>query len=133
MLAGGIESWSASERFRVGAEFHETIVAGSGNRFFLDALKNVNRLRRLIEYRQQTKSARDHERLHRQCEEHLRLLDLIEAGRRVQAAEMLREHLDVVGEIKTGRDAARNGRGASARGAGRGANARDSGAIEVHL
>ena len=37
---------------------------------------------------------------------------------------MLREHLDVVGEIKTGRDPAR---------AGRGASAREIGAVEVHL
>ena len=128
MLDGGIESWSASERFRVGAEFHETIVASSGNRFFVDALRNVNRLRRLIEYRQQTKSARDRERLYRQCEEHLQLLDLIEAGKRVAAAKMLREHLDVVGEIKTG-----GATGASPRRPGPRAGARDASAIEVHL
>ena len=119
MLDGGIESWSASERFRVGAEFHETIVGCAGNRFFVDALKNVNRVRRLIEYRQQTKSSRDRSRLYRQCEEHLQLLDLIEAGKRVEAARTLREHLDVVGTLKTGGDPMRAARGANA--------------IEVHL
>ena len=124
MLDGGIESWSPSERFRVGAEFHETIVAASGNRFFVDALRNVNRLRRLIEYRQQTTSARDRDRLYRQCEEHLKLLDMIERGQRVEAARMLLAHLDVVGKLKTGRIPAtrtrRNG-------------ARIEEAIEVHL
>ena len=124
MLDGGIESWRASERFRVGAEFHETIVGCAGNRFFVDALKNVNRVRRLIEYRQQTKSARDRSRLYRQCEEHLRLLDLLEAGKRDEAAAMLREHLDVVGALKTGGEPGRSARRAGAR---------DSGAIEVHL
>jgi DNA-binding GntR family transcriptional regulator len=102
MLDGGIERWSSSERFRAGAEFHETIVACSGNRFFSDALRNVNRLRRLIEYRQQTSSRRDLARLHRQCVEHLQLLDMIESGSLVAASRMLREHLDVVGTMKTG-------------------------------
>lgn len=124
MLDGGIEAWSASERFRAGAEFHETLVASSGNRFFLDALRNVNQLRRVIEYRQQTRSARDHARLYRQCEEHLELLDLIESGSRVEAARVLRAHLDVVGTLKTG------GMGAAAARAGKRAGAA---AIEVHL
>ena len=125
MLDGGIETWSASERFRVGAEFHETIVASSGNRFLLDALRNVNRLRRVIEYRQQTKSARDFERLHRQCAEHLQLLDLIESGDLGAAAGTLRRHLDVVGALKTA-----PGAGASTRRQAATAPARG---IEIHL
>ena len=125
MLDGGIETWSPSERFRVGAEFHEAIVGCSGNRFLLDALRNVNRLRRVIEYRQQTTSARDRDRLHRQCEEHLQLLDRLEAGDRVAAANELRRHLDVVGAQKTTLPATAKAGGKSATTTSRG--------IEIHL
>jgi len=123
MLDGGIETWSAAERFRVGAEFHETLVACSHNRFLVDALRNVNRLRRLIEYPGHTKAPQQaRERLHRQCREHLHLLDLIEAGERIEASFALRQHLDVVRVIKTG----------EAPGAERQTRGREM-AVEVHL
>ena len=102
LLDGGVERWSASERFRAGATFHETLVACANNRFLLDALRKVNQLRRVLEYHQHTHSAQDHARLYRQCEEHLHLLDLLEAGERMEAAHRLRQHLDVVRVIKTG-------------------------------
>src|SRR4030095_11441486 len=91
----GIERWTAAERFRAGSEFHEAIVACSGNRFFIDALRNVNQLRRVIEYHSQTGSVQDRERMRRQCQEHLMLLDLLEAGERMEASHTLRQHLDV--------------------------------------
>ena len=102
LLDGGIERWTAAERFRAGADFHEAIVECSGNRFLFDALRNVNQLRRVIEYHSQTGSTQDRTRMRRQCEEHLVLLDLLEAGERMEASHMLRQHLDVVGAIKTG-------------------------------
>lgn len=102
LLDGGIETWSSSERFRAGSEFHETLVGCSNNRFLIDALRNVNQLRRVIEYHQHTSAARDKSRLRRQCEEHLQLLDLIEGGDRIEASHRLRQHLDVVRSIKTG-------------------------------
>ncbi|NML17146.1 GntR family transcriptional regulator [Azohydromonas caseinilytica] len=101
LLDGGIERWTAAERFRAGAEFHEAIVACANNRFLLDALRNVNQQRRIIEYHCQTNSAADRERMRRQCEEHLALLDLLEAGERMEASHRLRQHLDVVRAIKT--------------------------------
>jgi DNA-binding GntR family transcriptional regulator len=102
MLDSGIETWTASERFRAGAEFHETIVSCSGNRFLLEALRNVNQLRRVMEYHQHTASPRDRTRLVRQCLEHLHLLDLLEAGERMEAYHELRKHLDVVNNLKNG-------------------------------
>lgn len=102
LLDGGVETWTAAERFRAGAEFHEALVAGCGNGFLIDALRQVNRLRRVIEYHSQTGSKQDRARMRRQCEEHLELLDLLEAGRHQEAADRLRRHLDVVGSIKTG-------------------------------
>jgi DNA-binding GntR family transcriptional regulator len=101
LLDGGIEHWTPAERFRAGADFHEALVACSGNALLVDALRRVNQLRRVIEYHSQTGSPRDRARLRRQCEEHLMLLDLLEAGERMEAAHALRQHLDVVRAIKT--------------------------------
>jgi DNA-binding GntR family transcriptional regulator len=96
MLDGGIEKWPRSELFRAGAQFHETLVAASNNSFLLESIRNVNQLRRLVEYRVNV----DRSRLYRQCEEHLMLLDLIEGGDRVEASYKLRQHLDVARSIK---------------------------------
>lgn len=96
MLDGGIERWSRAELFRVGAEFHEAIVACANNAFLLDGLRKLNQGRRLLEYRANV----DRTRLYQQSEEHLMLLDLIEAGDRMEASHRLRQHLDVVRGIK---------------------------------
>lgn len=96
MLDGGIEKWPRSELFRAGSQFHETLVAASNNSFLLESLRNINQLRRLVEYRLNV----DRSRIYRQCQEHLELLDLIEAGDRVEASYKLRQHLDKVRSIK---------------------------------
>lgn len=96
MLDGGIEKWPLSELFRAGSQFHETLVAASNNSFLVESIRNVNQLRRLVEYRVNV----DRSRLYRQCEEHLMLLDLIEGGDRVEASHKLRQHLDVARSIK---------------------------------
>lgn len=96
MLDGGIEKWPLSELFRAGAQFHETLVASSNNSFLLESIRNVNQLRRLVEYRVNV----DRSRQYRQCEEHLLLLDLIEGGDRVEASYKLRQHLDVARSLK---------------------------------
>jgi DNA-binding GntR family transcriptional regulator len=96
MLDGGIRKWPRSELFRVGAEFHETLVACANNAYLLEALRNLNQQRRLLEYRANV----DRSRFATQCEEHLALLDLIEAGDRMEAAHRLRQHLDVVRAVK---------------------------------
>lgn len=89
LLAGGIGSLPRTGLFEINAGFHEALVAWSGNRFFLDAIKRVNRLRRLIEFR----ATADRSRLDQQCREHLALLDLIERGDMLLAADFLRRHI----------------------------------------
>ena len=89
LLDGGIETDSADALHERGVRFHETLVAGSGNPFFLDGVRRINRVRRLLSYR----SMLDRSRYRRQCEEHLAILDLLEAGRNAEAAEALRDHL----------------------------------------
>ena len=89
LLDGAIDTDSAESLHVRGVRFHETIVAASGNPFFLDAIQRINRVRRLLSYRGMS----DHRRYRRQCEEHLAILRLIEAGRNEDAAAALRAHL----------------------------------------
>lgn len=113
MLGGGIARWSRAETFGANSTFHEVLVAASGNPFLLEGLRRVNRLRRLLEYR--THQHRD--RLVQECEDHLVLLELVEAGRREEAAEFLRAHLDRARLAKAGIIAAgaQNGSGPGTR------------------
>jgi len=85
-----------AEIFYLGSVFHETIVSGSGNPFLLDAIRRVNSLRRLLEYR----AKRNRDKIARQFREHLQLLDLIEAGKLEQAARLMEKHLDVARKTK---------------------------------
>jgi DNA-binding GntR family transcriptional regulator len=87
---GDVETLSLEQLFARGARFHEAIVAGSGNAFFLDAIRRVNKIRRLLSY----KAMGDRQRYKRQCEEHLIILDLIEAGKLKQASDYLQAHLE---------------------------------------
>lgn len=89
LLRGGIASDSAEQLHDRGVRFHESLVEGSRNPFFIDTMRRVNRVRRLLSYR----STRDRSRYQEHCEQHLRLLDLLERGRNEEAAETMREHL----------------------------------------
>jgi len=73
-----------------GSLFHEEIIKLSGNPFFLIALQQVNRMRRLLEY----KAMINRERLVEQCTEHLEILDLLERGEVVEASYKMRQHLN---------------------------------------
>ncbi len=94
LLAGGIETWPRSELFRSGVHLHETIVAGANNQFLLDALRKVNQLRRLLEYRAKRDRAQTSLYMRQECAEHLVLIDLLQRGERYEAAQFLREHLN---------------------------------------
>jgi DNA-binding GntR family transcriptional regulator len=89
ILDGGLETLTMGEIFQAGCEFHEEIARGAGNPFYVEALRRVNSIRRLFAYR----TFADHDGIRRHIHEHLRLLDLIGAGRRGDAAELMRAHL----------------------------------------
>ncbi|KQW01582.1 GntR family transcriptional regulator [Rhizobacter sp. Root1221] len=89
LLAGGIDTDTADQLHTRGVRFHEAIVEGSGNPFFIETLRRVNRVRRLLSYR----SMKDRQRYEQHCAEHLHVLDLIEQHRLQDAAETLRVHL----------------------------------------
>lgn len=89
LLAGGIATATADQLHDRGVRFHEAIVEASGNPFFIDTIRRINRVRRLLSYR----SMQDRSRYKQQCKQHLAILDLLEAGRNQDASEALRAHL----------------------------------------
>lgn len=89
LLDGGIETDTPLQLHDRGVRFHEALVEGSGNAFFIDTIRRVNRLRRLISYR----SMQDRKRYKEHARQHLRLLDLLSAERNDDASAAMREHL----------------------------------------
>lgn len=98
LLQGGIERCTPTELFRAGVHLHETVIAGANNQFLLDSLRTLNQMRRVVEYGTRL----DRARLHRQCEEHLVLIDLLLKGERMEASQFLRQHLNTARITKTG-------------------------------
>ncbi|MEU6132957.1 GntR family transcriptional regulator [Saccharopolyspora sp. NPDC047091] len=96
LVDGAIRRVGAAELFDRNSAFHEVLVRCSGNAFFLDSLRRVNRLRRLVEYRRTL----PRERALVRCREHVEIADLLLAGHRAEAADRLRGHLDSVGAEK---------------------------------
>ncbi len=80
---------SSGELFEVDAGFHDMLVQMSGNNFFISAIEQQNRLRRLIEY----SGYRDGARRRAWCREHLSVIDALLAGKRQRAAQLLEQHL----------------------------------------
>ncbi|MBR0755412.1 GntR family transcriptional regulator [Bradyrhizobium jicamae] len=89
MLASDIATLPAERLLHNGSLFHEEIIKLSGNMFFHRALVQVNRMRRLLEYRSKV----DRRRLHVQCTEHLQILSLLESGKVADASDLMRRHL----------------------------------------
>ncbi|NYF14806.1 DNA-binding GntR family transcriptional regulator [Pseudoclavibacter sp. JAI123] len=98
LIDGRIHEVTGSELFELNSAFHEVVTAGTGNEFFMESLSRINRLRRLIEYRQ----ALVPERAAVRCAEHVRLADLLLDGNLEEASSFLAQHLSTVGEEKTG-------------------------------
>jgi DNA-binding GntR family transcriptional regulator len=89
LLDGHIMSASADELHNRGVRFHESLVEASGNAFFIDTIKRVNRVRRLLSYR----SMQQRERYPEHCRQHLHLLELLEREKNEEASAFMREHL----------------------------------------
>ena len=89
LLAGAVETLSAEQLYQVGVDFHETVMAASGNPFFLETLRRVNQARRLIAYRAMV----DRSRYYVQAREHLAILECIEAGDQQAASQAMHRHL----------------------------------------
>lgn len=96
LVAGDILTITPVRLFEVNSALHEAICNCSGNAFFTESLRRVNRLRRLIEYR--VVVDRDLARL--RCAEHVEMLDLILADRCAAAADLMHRHLAALGPVK---------------------------------
>jgi DNA-binding GntR family transcriptional regulator len=90
LLDGGIETDTPLQLHNRGVRFHEALVEGSGNAFFIDTIRRVNRVRRLLSYR----SMQDRKRYKEHARQHLHLLDLLAAERNEEAAQGMRQHLE---------------------------------------
>ena len=89
LLDGGIDSDTADQLHDRGVRFHESLVEASGNPYFIETIKRVNRVRRLLSYR----SMQDRERYREHCEQHLAILALLEKGQNKAASDALSLHL----------------------------------------
>jgi DNA-binding GntR family transcriptional regulator len=89
LLSGGIEIDTADQLHQRGVHFHESLVEASGNPFFIDTIRRVNRVRRLLSYR----SMQDKSRYKQHCKQHLHLLDLLEKDHNAEASAAMHEHL----------------------------------------
>lgn len=89
LLNGGFRVLSRTKLFSINAQFHETIIGFSNNPFFVDSVRKVDRVRRLLDFR----STINRDRLLRQCSEHLELIELLQHGNNQAAAELLHNHI----------------------------------------
>ena len=90
MLAMPWRDEHAIALFDMNARFHEGLVEGAGNRFFLAAIQQQNRLRRFSNY----DWAYGPGRVVQSCTEHLEILDRLDQGEAGLAALLLRRHLE---------------------------------------
>jgi len=89
-VAAKASSRTANEFFEMNARFHEMIASFSGNRFVLQAIEQMDRLRKFQELASFTADSRA---LVQSCKEHLTILDAIEKGDREWASALMRRHL----------------------------------------
>ncbi|HZP78288.1 MAG TPA: GntR family transcriptional regulator [Pseudolabrys sp.] len=89
MLSDDIGRLPAERLLHNGSLFHEELIKLSGNPFFYRALVQINRMRRLLEYRARV----DLKRLQVQCSQHLEILAALEKGDVMQASFLMRNHL----------------------------------------
>jgi DNA-binding GntR family transcriptional regulator len=81
---------SPREVFQTDASFHELLGSFSGNSFVLAAIRQQNRLRRLLEYDSYPNAAR----IRAWCSEHVSVIDALIVGDRHMAARYLAQHLE---------------------------------------
>lgn len=89
LLNGGIETDTADQLHDRGVRFHEALVEASGNMFFIDTIRRVNRVRRLLSYR----SMQDRSRYKQHCKQHLHIIELLEQEKNEEASAFMAEHL----------------------------------------
>lgn len=79
----------AVEFFEMNADFHEQLARCSGNRYILSVVQQQNQLRSFLNYHW----IHGVSRVLASIEEHLEILDALDAGRNAHAAELMHRHL----------------------------------------
>jgi len=97
LVEGGVMTVSNARLFDLNSGMHQALMACSRNSFLIDALARVDRLRRLIEYRQTQDRARARER----CIEHIAILEATLRGENAEASGMMRRHLATLTPLKS--------------------------------
>ena len=100
ILSGAVREITPIQLFEMNAEFHELLAASSGNRFFLQAIRQQNRLRRFVNYHW----TYGPERVIETCREHMEVLKATKAGDMGWASSLLRHHLEVSSTVSPYRD-----------------------------
>lgn len=91
LLEAPIAEIRGPQWFEANANFHETIVSWSGNRFLVQAIRRQNNLRRMTEYAEFTQLSESGVR--KAARDHLGILEAIAAGDTKFAAAILHKHL----------------------------------------
>jgi DNA-binding GntR family transcriptional regulator len=97
LAGGGVFEVPDARLFEMNSGMHEALMECSRNAFFVESLRRVDRLRRLIDYRQML----DREVARDRCREHVEILDLVLSGRNEEASVSLRRHLSDLRGLKT--------------------------------
>lgn len=80
----------AVEFYEMNAEFHAQLARCSGNRYLFDCIQRQNQVRSFLNY----EWPYGVDRVRASVEEHLAILDSLEAGENQHAAALMRSHLD---------------------------------------
>ncbi len=99
LVEGGIWTVPDARLFELNSGMHESVIECSRNIFFIDALKRVDRLRRLFDYGQML----DRDVARERCREHVELLNLVLDGKNQEASVFLHRHLAALGPLKASR------------------------------
>lgn len=95
MLKGDSGSISSIALFEMNADFHQMLADFSGNRFFQEAMRRQNNLRRIISYQW----VYGPDRVIDTCQEHLAIIEATVSGDMMWAASLLRKHISTAAEI----------------------------------
>lgn len=96
ILQHGFDKMTRRELYDANKRFHEALVLWSGNRFMLHAIKRLNQLRRIVEYRA-NENARSRVT---QSKEHIDILDYIQKQDYLQAAALMKRHIERARKVK---------------------------------
>ncbi|MCY4207634.1 MAG: GntR family transcriptional regulator [Roseovarius sp.] len=86
--------------YEIDSNFHETIARFSGNQFFVNAVVQQNRLRRILELW----DGENLKRVEQWCHEHLEVISALERGKLPGASKLLEQHLASAARAAEARD-----------------------------